>query len=54
MPTPHDVVCHECDSSLVVTQRSMDSDGDVLVVVEPCPDCMAEAKLSGRQEAEDE
>jgi hypothetical protein len=43
MPTPYEVLCHECYATLTIKSRAMDIDGGVTLVVEPCPECISEA-----------
>ena len=52
MPTPYKVTCYVCNSDLSVETRDMDIDGDVLVSVKPCEECLENAKEEGRQEEE--
>ena len=43
---PYQVTCEECGKDLKVTDRSLDSDGDLKIEVAPCSYCLEEAKES--------
>lgn len=51
MPTPYQVNC-TCGKILDVMKREMDKDGDVIVDVEPCPDCLADAAKEAESRAD--
>ena len=40
MPIPYSVKCSECSRDLDVIERKMDNDGDIMITVEPCRDCI--------------
>lgn len=53
MPTPFEVRCSACNSVLEVTERKLDSDGDLLIEVEGCEKCIEAAKEDGFKDGHD-
>ena len=50
MPIPYKVTCAICGNELVVSDRTMDSDGDIFIVLQPCETCAEADFARGRAE----
>jgi len=51
MPTPWKVSCRTCGEELIVPHRSMDSDGDIYVEVQPCETCLEQVRIEMNEAA---
>ncbi|RLC98409.1 MAG: hypothetical protein DRI46_11410 [Chloroflexi bacterium] len=47
---PYSIECSECHSDLEIKNRRVDSDNDLWLTVEPCEDCIEQAKIDGAKD----
>lgn len=51
MPIPYRITCSVCGRPIEVSDRALDSEGDLFIEVKPCETCLAEVAESVEKEA---
>lgn len=48
----HSALCSVCSKELNINRMYMDNDGNITIRVNPCDDCLEEARDEGREDRE--